>query len=94
MSALAPSLPQLLQGGASPAGPGAPPSDGDWEADLQKAIAALRELMGDAADNQEHAVVAQCYAQLQKLMAARQSGAESALGVTPAHRAMARAYGQ
>jgi hypothetical protein len=35
--------------------------------------------------------VAQCIAQLRKLSAARQSGAESALGVTPAHKAMARA---
>ena len=86
------SAPTFLMGGASPAGPGAPKPDGDWETDLQNAIAALRELMADARDNQEHATVAQCYAALQKLMASRQAGAESALGVTPAHKAMSRAY--
>lgn len=67
---------------------------GDWEADLQKVVADLRALMGDAADHQEHAIVAQCYAQLQKLLGARQGQAESALGVQPAHKALSRAYSQ
>lgn len=78
-----------------PSGPAPAPSstksDGDWETDLQNAIAALRELEGDAEDHQEAAVIATCIAQLRKLTAQRQSGAEAALGVTPAHKAMSRA---
>lgn len=66
-------------------------SDGDWEQDLQAAIAALRELEGDAQDHGEAAVIATCIANLRKLTAQRQSGAEAALGVTSAHKAMARA---
>jgi hypothetical protein len=87
-----------LPGGPGGAGAGAPApqapstkSDGDWEQDLQQAIAALRELEGDATDHQEASVIATCIAQLRKLTAARQSGAESALGVTPANKAMSRA---
>ena len=74
---------------AAPAGP--QKSDGDWEQDLQQAIAALRELEGDAQDHQEASVIATCIAQLRKLTAQRQAGAEAALGVTAAHKAMSRA---
>lgn len=70
-------------------------SDGDWEQDLQQAIAALRELEGDAQDHQEAAVIATCIAQLRKMTAQRQAGAEAAFGVTASHKAMSRAgYGQ
>jgi len=70
-------------------------SDGDWEQDLQQAIAALRELEGDAQDHQEASVIATCIAQLRKMTAQRQAGAEAAMGVTASHKAMARAgYGQ
>jgi hypothetical protein len=68
-------------------------SDGDWEQDLQNAIAALRELEGDAQDHQEASVIATCIAQLRKMTAARQAGAEAALGVTASHKAMKRAGG-
>jgi hypothetical protein len=84
----------MLGGMAPPPGPDSPDtggSDGDWETDLQKALAALRELEGDATDHQEASVIATCIAQLRKLTAQRQAGAESALGVTPAHKAMSRA---
>lgn len=77
--------------GAQAAPAPAQKSDGDWEQDLQGAIAALRELEGDAQDHQEASVIATCIAQLRKLTAQRQAGAESALGVTPAHKAMSRA---
>lgn len=106
MSAVAPSgnMPpqfvaalQAAQAGAANASPGPSSAsttqgDGDWEQDLIAAIAALRELEGDAEDHQEASVIATCIAQLRKLTAQRQAGAESALGVTPAHKAMARAY--
>ena len=93
MSALAPGgFPASIQIGGGPAG-GAQKSDGDWEQDLQNALDALRQLESDATDNQEASVIATCIAQLRKLTAQRQAGAESALGVTPAHKAMKRAGG-
>lgn len=67
-------------------------SDGDWEQDLQQAIAALRELEGDAQDHQEASVIATCIAQLRKLTAQRQAGAEAAFGVNASHKALSRAY--
>lgn len=82
--------PQQIQvparGGANPS----PKSDGDWETDLRNALSALRTLAADAQDHQEAATVDTCIANLQKLLATRQAGAESALGVTPAHKAMSR----
>lgn len=66
--------------------------DGDWEQDLQNALSALRELAGDAEDHIEANTIDKCIAALSALTAKRQSGAESALGVTPAHKAMSRAY--
>lgn len=65
--------------------------DGDWEEDLQEALEALRKLAGDATDHGETNVIDKCIAALSGLTAKRQTGAESALGVTPAHKAMARA---
>lgn len=92
-------LSMMLQGGGTPppvtgpfgAVPPAQKSDGDWEQDLQNAISALRELEGDATDHQEALVIATCIANLRKLTAQRQAGAESALGIQPAHKAMKRA---
>lgn len=90
MSALGQAAPQgapatITVGGSSK-------SDGDWEQDLQNALAALRELANDAQDHSETNVIDKCIAALSGLTAARQKGAESALGVTPAHKAMSRAY--
>lgn len=85
-------VPASIQIGGGPAdSDSSTKSDGDWEQDLQNAISALRELEGDATDHQEALVIATCIANLRKLTAQRQAGAESALGVTPAHKAMARA---
>jgi hypothetical protein len=85
--------PSIQIGGGGPADSGAPQkSDGDWEQDLQSAIAALRELEGDAQDHQEASVIATCIANLRKLTAQRQAGAESAMGISPAHKALKRAY--
>ena len=101
MSAVAPQgLPPAITIGGSAAGPGAGagpspdagPSDGDWEQDLQAALAALRELAADAQDHVETNVVDTCIKALSGLLAGRQKGAESAYGVTPAHKAMSRAY--
>jgi hypothetical protein len=73
--------------------PGAPMSDQEWEQLVaQVALPALRKLGASAPDHQEAAVIDQCVLAIQKLLASRQSGAESALGVTPAHKAMSRAY--
>lgn len=66
-------------------------SDGDWETDLHAALDALRQLAADATDHGETNTIDKCIAALSALTAKRQAGAESALGVTPAHKAMARA---
>jgi hypothetical protein len=70
----------------APAGKG----DGDWEEDLQAALDALRALANDATDHGETNIIDKCIAALSALPAKRQAGAESALGVTPAHKAMSR----
>lgn len=82
-------FPASIQVGGSP--DASQKSDGDWEQDLQAAIAALRELEGDAQDHQEASVIATCIANLRKLTAQRQAGHEAALGVSPAMKAMKRA---
>ena len=94
MSALAPQgFPSSIQIGGAAAGPDSDTKgDGDWEEDLQAALAALRELASDASDHIETNVIDKCIAALSGLTAKRQTGAESALGVTPAHKAMSRAY--
>jgi len=66
--------------------------DGDWEQDLQQALAALRQSAADAPDHTEAQVIDKCVAAIQGLLAARQKGAESAMGITPAHKALKRAY--
>ncbi len=84
--------PQSIQIGGASGAPTGTKSDGDWEQDLHAALDALRELEGDAQDHQEASVIATCIAQLRKLTAQRQAGAEAALGVTPSSKAMSRAY--
>ena len=90
MSGPAAPPPSIQIGGAAP--DQSTKSDGDWEQDLHAALDALRELEGDAQDHQEASVIATCIAQLRKLTAQRQAGAEAALGVTPSSKAMSRAY--
>jgi len=87
--------PASIQIGGAPGGAPADAAgkpDGDWETDLQAALQALRDLASDATDHQETNVIDKCIAALSALTAKRQQGAESALGVTPAHKAMSRAY--
>jgi hypothetical protein len=84
--------PSITIGGPGPSDD-ATKSDGDWEQDLQAALAALRELAGDATDHVETNVVDTCIKALSGLLAKRQSGAEAALGVNAGHKAMSRAYG-
>jgi len=80
-------------GGGSPDSGQSTKSDGDWETDLQNALAALRELASDAQDHSETNIVDTCIKALSGLLAKRQTGAEAALGVTAAHKSMSRAYG-
>jgi hypothetical protein len=88
-------FPPSIQVGGGPAD-GAPDAsqktDGDWETDLHAAIAALRELAGDAEDHVETNAIDKCIAALSALTANRQKGAEAALGVSASHKAMSRAY--
>jgi hypothetical protein len=79
-------------GGGAPQDAAPQKSDGDWETDLHAALDALRELAGDAEDHIEKNAIDKCVAALSALTAKRQQGAESALGVTPAHKSMSRAY--
>lgn len=98
----------LQQAGGAPGagGPpgGAPPSitlpgpaasgtsDGDAEQDLHDALDALQNFLKDDQDHVDKAAVAKCIAAIQGILGSRQKGAESALGVTPAHKAMSRSY--
>ena len=85
--------PAITIGGSAPVGPNdSGPSDGDWEEDLQTALAALRSLAADAHDHVETNVVDTCIKALSGLLAGRQKAAESAYGIQPAHKAMSRAY--
>lgn len=83
--------PAITIGGSGPAS-GSGPSDGDWEQDLQSALAALRELASDAHDHVEANVVDTCIKALSGLLAGRQKGAEAAYGVNASHKALSRAY--
>lgn len=85
-------FPPSIQVGGGPADGVPQKSDGDWEQDLHAAIAALRELAGDAEDHVETNAIDKCIAALTALTAKRQQGAEAALGTTAAHKAMSRAY--
>jgi hypothetical protein len=88
--------PPSIQIGGGPqdsdSGSGGEKPDGDWEQDLHDALDALRELAADATDHTETNIIDKCIAALSGLTSKRQAGAESALGVTPAHKAMSRAY--
>jgi hypothetical protein len=85
-------FPASIQVGGGSGDSGSTKSDGDWEQDLHAAIAALRELAGDAEDHVETNAIDKCIAALSALTAKRQTGAEAALGTTAAHKAMGRAY--
>jgi hypothetical protein len=60
----------------------------DW---LDQAKTALQKAEAGEQDHIESAQILNLIAKIQDILAKRQGGAESALGVTPAHKAMARA---
>jgi len=65
-------------------------SDGDAEQDLHDALDALHAFLQDDADHVDKAQVAKCVAIVQGLLATRQKGQESLLGISPMHKAMSR----
>lgn len=102
MSALGLNLGGPPQGGPPP---GAPPSiqipgdaptdapsgsDGDAEQDLHDALDALHAFLQDDQDHVDKAQVAKCVSIVQGILATRQKGQESLLGITGTHKAMSR----
>ena len=84
-----PGAPASIQvGGGAPG----PKSDGDWQEDLKNALDALRALASDASDPAETNTIDKCIAALSGLQATRQKQNDAAMGTTPAHKAMGRAY--
>ncbi len=71
----------------------APGGDGDAEQDLHDALDALHSFLQDDQDHVDKSQIAKCVAIVQGILGSRQKGAESALGITPAHKAMSRSYG-
>lgn len=88
--------PTIQIGGGGNAGGYGGQSDGpdnpNAEQDLHDAMDALQKFMQDEQDHVDKAAVAKCIAAIQNILGARQKGAESALGITPAHKAMSRSY--
>jgi hypothetical protein len=81
--------PSIQIGGAGPSdGPDSP----DVEALLQEAKAALQKAEDAESDHIDSQTILKCITAIQGILASRQKGAESALGVTPAHKAMSRSY--
>jgi hypothetical protein len=83
---------QLGGGAGADSGQSDGPDNPNAEQDLHDALDALQKFMGDEEDHVDKATVAKCIAQVQSILGSRQKGAESALGVTPAHKAMSRSY--
>lgn len=79
-------------GGGSDSGASDGPDNPNAEQDLHDAIDALQKFMSDEEDHVDKATVAKCIAQIQNILGSRQKGAEQALGVSSAHKAMSRAY--
>ncbi len=85
--------PGPIQIGGQDSGSGAG-GDGDGEQDLHEALDALHAFLQDDQDHIDKAQIAKCISIVQTILANRQKGSESALGITPAHKSMARAYQQ
>lgn len=79
---------QIQVGGPSPA----PGGGGDVEKLLMIAKAALQQAEQVESDHIDMATINKCIVAIQSLLADRQKQSEAALGVQPAHKAMARAY--
>lgn len=84
--------PDPSQGGGGGGQPGAPDNP-DAESDLSDAIAALHSFLQNEQDDADKSVASACLAKLQSILGNRQKAEESAAGITPAHKAMSRAYG-
>ena len=88
--------PSIQIGGGGPGGPPQPngPGDdtGDTEHWLQVAKDALQKAENGEEDHIESAEILKWIVGIQKLLGDRQKGAESAFGITSAHKAMSRAY--
>lgn len=76
------------QGGGTPGMPDNP----DAEQALQQAIDGLHTFLSVEEDDQDKATAAKCLASLQSIFGSHQKQSEAASGVTPAHKAMGRAY--
>lgn len=89
-----PGAPPQIQVGGAPAGPQG--SDGPDNAAVEQLLmvakAALQKAEQAETDHIDMATIGKCIVAIQNILAARQKGAESALGVTPAHKAMSRSY--
>jgi hypothetical protein len=72
--------------------PGAPDSP-EAEKFLTDAMTALQGFLGVEQDHVDKALIEKCTTIIQGLLGSRQKGAEAALGITPAHKAMSRSYG-
>jgi hypothetical protein len=84
--------PQSIQIGGAPSGASGGPDSPDVESLLQEALDALKQAEAAEEDHVDTQTIMKCMAAIQGILAQRQKGAESALGVTPAHKAMARSY--
>jgi hypothetical protein len=92
-------------GGGAPPGPGGPPGSisvnpadhheaqgsTDPVDSLKAALTAIHAFVENADDEPDKQTALQCYAKLQSILATEQKEKESALGVTPAHKMMAKA---
>jgi len=90
--------PPSIQIGGGPVGPqdASDTSDGADTSDVEELLGHAKRYLLQAEDaEQDHPdkeTILKCISLIQGLMSSRQKGAESALGVTPAHKAMSRAY--
>lgn len=84
---------QIGGGGDAPQAGGDGPDSPDVESLLQEAKDALQKAEASEQDHIDSATILKCIGAIQGILATRQKGAESALGVTPAHKAMSRQSG-
>lgn len=92
--------PEIMQGIEADAngGAGGQPGQGQQQAGdpvdfLRSALDAMSQYQTVHNDDIDLAEAAKIYAQIQKLLAKDQQEREQAMGVTPAHKGMAKAYG-
>ena len=84
--------PSIQIGGGPGAGQSDGPDNSDVESLLNEAKDALQKAEKAETDHIDMQTILKCITAIQGILASRQKGAESALGVTPAHKAMSRSY--